>query len=216
MRSTFLAALFVPLFAAAYPMAMRDDAAPTHTQADADGDGIADARDNCRDTFNPDQRDSDRDGLGDACDTDNDNDGVADLADNCPFVANADQRDADDDGIGDACDAHFNTGVSVTLVEGLASHSAEVLASFPGANAQLSALNATVETMGGAARAWDAGTTSRQSYEAALSASLLSLTRFDTELAARAERAELSAENAATLRDASAGIRQIISRLLVN
>jgi hypothetical protein len=215
MRSTILAALFVPLFASAYPMAMRDDSART-SPADADGDGIADARDNCRDTFNPEQTDADHDGLGDACDADNDNDGVANLADNCPFVANADQRDADDDGIGDACDAHFNTGVSVTLVEGLASRSAEVLASFPGADAQLSALNATVETVGGAARAWDAGATSRQSYEAALSASLLSLTRFDTELAARAEKAELSAQSAATLRDASAGIRQIISRLMVN
>ena len=35
--------------------------------ADADGDGTPDAVDNCPDTPNPDQLDSDRDGIGDAC-----------------------------------------------------------------------------------------------------------------------------------------------------
>ena len=56
---------------------------------------------------NPDQRDTDGDGQGDACDslTDSDGDGVADSADNCPTVSNPDQRDTDGDGQGDACDS---------------------------------------------------------------------------------------------------------------
>lgn len=36
--------------------------------ADADGDQVADADDNCRDVVNPDQTDADADGVGDACD----------------------------------------------------------------------------------------------------------------------------------------------------
>ena len=40
---------------------------PTIAQADGDGDGIPDYRDNCPRVFNPDQSDIDGDGLGDAC-----------------------------------------------------------------------------------------------------------------------------------------------------
>ena len=36
--------------------------------SDIDGDGIPDSRDNCPNTANPDQKDSDRDGIGDVCD----------------------------------------------------------------------------------------------------------------------------------------------------
>ncbi|HYV85401.1 MAG TPA: thrombospondin type 3 repeat-containing protein [Patescibacteria group bacterium] len=51
--------------------------------------------DNCPNVSNPDQRDSDNDGRGDACD-------------NCPFAANPDQRDSDGDGFGDVCDNCVN------------------------------------------------------------------------------------------------------------
>ncbi len=72
---------------------------------DADADGVPDATDNCVNTPNPDQTDTDLDGQGDACDADNDNDGIVDAADNCKFTPNPTQADLDVDGIGDACDA---------------------------------------------------------------------------------------------------------------
>jgi uncharacterized protein (TIGR03790 family) len=49
---------------------------PRARPADRDGDGIPDARDNCRDLPNPDQRDTDGDGFGNLCDPDIDGDGV--------------------------------------------------------------------------------------------------------------------------------------------
>jgi hypothetical protein len=72
---------------------------------DADGDGILDKEDNCPFVANPDQRDDDRDGIGNVCElADKDGDGVIDKYDNCPANANRDQEDADGDGVGDACD----------------------------------------------------------------------------------------------------------------
>ncbi len=100
---------------------------PSRYLPDADLDGVTDASDNCPTVANADQANLDRDGLGDACDSDidgdghandadayprdpalwlpdTDADGVNDATDNCRTTANADQADLDNDGIGDACD----------------------------------------------------------------------------------------------------------------
>jgi hypothetical protein len=72
---------------------------------DADSDGVADDVDNCVDDSNPDQADTDNDGIGNACELDSDNDTVIDDDDNCPANANSDQVDTDGDGQGNACDS---------------------------------------------------------------------------------------------------------------
>jgi len=71
---------------------------------DTDGDTVPDSTDNCPLNANPDQLDTDSDGIGNVCDSDDDNDGVADAADNCPLTSNPSQSDFDLDGIGDTCD----------------------------------------------------------------------------------------------------------------
>ena len=67
---------------------------------------MANASDNCPDTANASQlnTDSPADTYGDACDSDDDNDGYADGSDNCPLVSNASQANLDGDAYGDACD----------------------------------------------------------------------------------------------------------------
>jgi hypothetical protein len=78
---------------------------------DVDGDGVRDEFDNCVNTRNADQTDTDGDRQGDRCDTDADADGIANKLpyltggdDNCPLVPNPDQTPADeDDRFGEAC-----------------------------------------------------------------------------------------------------------------
>ena len=75
------------------------DALPDANPDDLDGDGVANAQDNCPRRGNADQHDEDHDAIGDACD-------------NCPTIANADQSDTTEaamngqfpDGVGNACD----------------------------------------------------------------------------------------------------------------
>ena len=98
---------------------------------DSDADGICDVLDNCPDSPNPDQANTDGQDLGDACDedddgdgfeddveiacdtdpadpesrpTDGDGDGICDRIDNCVEVSNADQTNTDGDPFGDICD----------------------------------------------------------------------------------------------------------------
>ena len=74
---------------------------------DFDHDAVADAIDNCPFDPNPQQRDSDRNGLGDVCDcaatgSDLDADGVDDACDDC--VGEATGSDIGGDGIDDGCE----------------------------------------------------------------------------------------------------------------
>lgn len=87
--------------------------------ADTDCDGVIDQtsysdqgpNDNCTQSCNPDQTNSDTDAYGDSCDpcpfdpgNDIDADGVCGEVDNCPAHHNTQQSDADTDGFGDVCD----------------------------------------------------------------------------------------------------------------
>ena len=51
--------------------------------SDTDNDAVDDITDNCPSVVNPDQIDSDEDGLGDECDDDDDDDSILDQDDPC-------------------------------------------------------------------------------------------------------------------------------------
>ncbi len=70
---------------------------------DLDGDGVDDEFDNCPSVANPDQLDTDGDGLGNACDDDDDADGLSD-ADEAVFGTNPLDPDSDDDGMLDGAE----------------------------------------------------------------------------------------------------------------
>lgn len=83
-----------------------DAASYDATPADLDGDGIANAADNCPTTPNPNQYNEDGDSFGDACDP-------------CPPVADNAPLDSDNDGVADACDPRpTQAGDKIVLFEG--------------------------------------------------------------------------------------------------
>ena len=67
---------------------------------DLDGDGLWNDDDNCPRAINPDQADTDRDGIGDVCDDDADGDGVADAVEE-ELGLSVGLVDSDGDGIAD-------------------------------------------------------------------------------------------------------------------
>jgi hypothetical protein len=79
-------------------------------ETDTDGDGVPDSRDNCMAVRNADQKDSDGDGYGDACDGDANNDGAVNALDLALLRAQFGQRgealrgDLNGDGVVNALD----------------------------------------------------------------------------------------------------------------
>lgn len=76
-------------------------------QGDEDSDDVGNACDNCIVTWNPDQKDTNLNGQGEACENDPDGDGISSFGpvkDNCPLISNVDQKNTDSDLLGDACD----------------------------------------------------------------------------------------------------------------
>lgn len=98
-------------------------ASASWVSVDTDNDGIADAADNCPNTYNPLQENNDNDAEGDVCDDDDDNDGLTDveemnfdgdpaynpLTDTDPFNA-----DTDGDGLSDFDELNFDGNPAYT------------------------------------------------------------------------------------------------------
>ncbi|CAL2102295.1 conserved protein of unknown function [Tenacibaculum sp. 190130A14a] len=98
------------VFAATYGRGVFSGEFKIDPDGDIDGDGVLNGVDNCVSTANADQKDTDGNGVGDAC-QDTDGDGIMDDVDNCISTANPDQADADGNGVGDACQDSDGDGV---------------------------------------------------------------------------------------------------------
>ena len=83
---------------------------------DSDGDGIADAYDNCPAISNPDQKDFDGDGIGDACDPDIDNDGIPNTYETAhnldPYNPADALLDPDNDGLNNLAEYQHGTNIN--------------------------------------------------------------------------------------------------------
>lgn len=104
---------------------------------DYDCDGLLNNDDVCPNSYDPLQRDTDNDGVGNVCDDDIDGDGIWNpigivdhrdnvvismydpTMDNCLFVVNTDQADQDNDNIGDACQTWRQTDGLTTQVQNI-------------------------------------------------------------------------------------------------
>ena len=73
---------------------------------DADNDGVADANDNCPNTANADQANTDGDSQGDACDTDDDGDGLSDTDEATTYGTNPKDADTDNDTLTDGAEVN--------------------------------------------------------------------------------------------------------------
>jgi len=86
------------------------DGALDASDNDDDDDAVMDWEDNCKQIYNPGQKDSNTDNIGDICQPDTDEDGIPEGSgfgfndDNCPDEYNPEQTDANFNGIGEACD----------------------------------------------------------------------------------------------------------------
>ena len=82
---------------------MKNPKYDVYTKKDLDNDWVEDEIDNCISRYNPDQKDSNWDWIGDMC-SDDDNDGIIGYYDNCVNVSNADQKDVNNNWVWDVCE----------------------------------------------------------------------------------------------------------------
>lgn len=100
---------------------------------DYDCDGTDNSKDNCQNTYNPNQKDTDTDTIGDVCDDDIDNDGIKNpigiidaeekidiskwtkATDNCLFMLNTGQEDTNQNWIGDVCEDNINNQIGLYI-----------------------------------------------------------------------------------------------------